>query len=266
MTSFRAPFTHILAIEKRNKPRLCVCGNRSRILIVLALALCSTMLLSAQSAEDWFLQGLEAFQWQRVEEATGFFLKAAQTDPHSPEYPLYLALCYHQSGRLSEAEQAYSKSLSLGGRPDDVLLRRGTLRWSMGKIQEALDDFTTLVNAEGSSQSAALLNRANLELQESRYESAVKDYTDYLVLEPYAKNAESIKKIVQMLNDELEAKRLAEARRLAEEARLAEEEARKKALMLEVLESLSDSGEDTKSISAGSENLREDLEESVLED
>ncbi len=59
---------------------------------------------------------------------------------------------------------------------------------------------------------------------------------------------------------------LEEERRLAEEAARAEEEVRRAALMEEALQSLSSSGEDTKNISAGSENIREDFEDSALED
>lgn len=237
-----------------------------RFLLFLLMALFLSGALAAQSAADWFSKGLEAYRWQRMDEATGYFIKAAEANPHFPDYAFYIALCYHQSGRLADAEEAYSRSLSLGGNPDRILLRRGNLRWSMGKIQEALADFTSVVEAGGPSMSAALLNRANLELREAMYGKVVRDYTEYLKMEPNSAQRDDIEKILALLNADIEAMKLAEARRLAEEARKAEEEARRRSLMAEVLDSLSGSGEDTTSISAGSEDIREEFEDSVLED
>lgn len=237
-----------------------------RGLLGILMILSSTISLGAQTAEEWFEKGIEAFRWRKIGEASAFFIKAAETDPASPDYPFYVGLCYQQSGRYTDAEAAYEKSLSLGGNPDTVLLQRGNLRWTEGDVQGALDDYTRVVEGGGESVSAALLNRANLELNNGMYEQVLQDYAAYLAMEPKAPDRENIEKIIALVNAEIEAARLAEVQRLADEARRAEEEARRQALMAKVRESLDDSGDNAKSISAGSESIREEFEESDLED
>lgn len=237
--------------------------QRLSMILVVLLTAGVTM---AQSTEEWFAKGLDSFRWQRVDEALGFFLKAAELAPHSPEYVFYVGICYHQLGRFTDAEAAYTRSLDLGADADTVLLRRGNLRWSMGNTQGALQDYTLVINANGMTASSALLNRANMRLAEGPYNLVIADYTRYLNLVPNAPDRKNIQRIIDLLNADIEAARMAEVRRIAEASRLAEEAARREAILADLLESLGDSGEDTKSFSAGSEKIHEDHEESILED
>lgn len=220
----------------------------------------------AETAENLFTKGIEAFQWQDTDEAIEFFLQAAKMDPLSPEYPFYAALCYSQSGEYEAAESSYAQSLSLGGNQDTILLRRGNLRWTMGNIEGALEDYTHVIDSDGASSSAALLNRANLELNQGMYTDVLRDYALYLEKQPRAPDRANIQKIMALLKADLNAERIVKAKKLAEEARRAEEEAKRQKLMDQVLESLRNSGEDTKSIRAGSEDMMEEFEDSILED
>lgn len=218
------------------------------------------------SAGEWFAKGLEAFRHRKIDESSAYFLEASRRDPADAEYQLYLGISHHQAGRFADAEQAYSASLSLGADPGTVLLRRGNLRWSMGDTSGARLDYTAVIETGGASVPSALLNRANIQLNLGLYEPVIEDYGQYLALVPDAPDRNVIERILALLNSEIEAERRAEARRLAEDAKKAEEEQRRRALMAEVLDSLKEVGEDTTSISAGSENLREGFEVSDLED
>lgn len=242
------------------------------------ILICITTSVGAQSADDWFEKGLESFRWQKNEEAAIYFQKAADADPGKDLYFLYLGLTAHETGRLQNADNFYSSGISLNGAERDrLLLNRGNLRAEMGKIEDAASDYSLIIDAGVPLSSSAMLNRANLELNNASFESAVDDYTQYLVMEPASPQRETIEELIGLLGARMasdaelaraaaEQARLEEERRLAEEARQAEEDARRAALMAEVLQSLSDSGEDTKSISAGSENIREEFEDSALED
>ena len=222
--------------------------------------------LAGQSAEEMFHNGLEALQYRKTDEAIAYFIKASELEPMSPDYFFYLGLSQHQAGQLSNAELSYTKSLSLGGNRDTVLFRRGNLRWAAGNTEDALDDFIKVVEEGGPSKSAALLNRANLELNQSLFEQAVQDYKSYLAREPGAPDRANIEKIIALLTAEAEAARVAEAKRLAEEARKAEEEAKRAALMSDLLDSLEGTGQDTKSKTAGTESIHSEFEESSLEE
>lgn len=249
-----------------------------RTLMSVLIIICITTSLGAQSADDWFEKGLESFRWQKNDEAAVYFQKAVDTDPGKDTYFLYLGLTAHEAGRLNNADEIYTSGISLnGGERDRLLLNRGNLRADMGNSEGALSDYTRVIDASVPLSSSAILNRANLELNNSSFVSAVDDYTQYLVMEPDSPQRETIEELIGLLGARLasdaelartaaEQARLDEERRLAEEALRAEEEARRAALMAEVLQSLSDSGEDTTSISADSENIREDFEDSALED
>ena len=247
------------------------------ILSVLTL-ICITSALGAQTADDFFRKGLESFKWQKADEASGFFQQAVDADPGQDMYYLYLGIISHQNGNLEEAEDYYTRGIELnGGERDRLLLNRGNLRTVLSNYEGASSDYSTVIDGRGPLSSSALLNRANMELNRSSFSSAVDDYAEYLIQDPESPQRDSIEELIGLLKVRLasdaaaaaaaaEQARIEEERRLAEEAARAEEEARRAALMEEALQSLSDSGEDTKSISAGSENILEDFEDSALED
>ncbi len=249
-----------------------------RTLMLLVLLFFITLASGAQTADDFFEKGLDSFKWQKSDEAAVFFSQAVEADPRRDVLYLYLGISYHESGRLQDAEESYTQGISLnGGERDRLLLNRGNLRTSRSDYTGASSDYTLLIDAAGPLFSSALLNRANMELNQSSLVLALDDYSRYLVVEPESPQRETIEELIRLLNIRLagdaqaaeaaaEKARLEEERRIAEEAVRAEEEARRAALMEEVLQSLSNSAEDTKSISAGSETIREDLGDSALED
>ncbi len=249
-----------------------------RTLLFVLTLICITSSAGAQTSEELFNKGLESFKWQKSEEAAGYFQQAAHADPGRDIYYLYLGIISHQSGKLLEAEDIYSRGIEINGSERDrLLLNRGNLRSSLSDYDGASSDYSSVIDAGGTLSSSALLNRANMELNRSSFLLAVDDYTEYLVREPESPQRATIEELLNLLNARLssdaqtaaaaaEQARMEEERRLAEEAARAEEEARRAALMEEALQSLSNSGEDTKSISAGSENIREDFEDSALED
>ena len=249
-----------------------------RTLLFVLTLIFITSAAGAQTAEEFFNKGLESFKWQKSEEASEFFQQAVHADPNRDIYYLYLGIINHQSGKLQEAEGVYSRGIDLnGGERDRLQLNRGNLRTTLSDYAGASSDYSAVIDAGGLLSSSALLNRANMELNRSSFLLAVDDYTEYLIREPESPQKETIEELLNLLKTRLasdaqaaataaEQSRLEEERRLAEEAVRAEEEARRAALMEEALQSLSSSGEDTKSISAGSENIREDFEDSALED
>jgi len=242
-----------------------------RILIGILLLGNLAVGAGAQTAREWFEKGLDAFRWGKTDEAIVFFDKATAADPLNDTYLLYLGICYHQSKRYEGADRAYSKGIDLNGSEHDrLLLNRGNLRASRGDTDGAASDYTRLLEGGGLLASSALLGRGNLALNQSSFKAALNDYTEYLVREPYAPQRAAIEKLIGLLGAQLasdaEAAMLAQERARMEEERRLAEEARQAALLAEVLQSLSESGEDTSSISAGTENLRQEFEESALEE
>ncbi len=102
----------------------------------------------------------------------------------------------------------------------------------------------------------AYLNRANNRVQLEKYDSAVGDYRVYLNLKPATEQRENIEKMIALLTDQIDAEFL----RINEEReRQVAEEAKQRALLDEVLSSLSKASEGTKNLGIESEGI-EDIE------
>ena len=259
-----------------------VVGNiptvKQRCLMLLVVIIYTTTALGAQTAPEWFEKGLEAFRWQKTTEAVAWFSKATVADPGNDEYFLYQGTCHHQLGQVQSAEDAYSAGIALiGANLSQILLNRGNLRMSAGNADGARSDYDRLVFQAGPLASSAMLNRANLNLNTGNHPSALDDYTSYLIMDPGTSQKEVIEQLIALLSQKIasdtemikiaaEQARLNEEARLAEEARIAQEEAERAAQMEELLKSLSESGDDTTNIEAGTEKVREDFEVSELED
>lgn len=247
-------------------------------MLLLALIIHISAALGAQTANDWFEKGLEAFRWQKTTEAVTWFSKASEADSTSDEYLLYLGTCHHQLGQNESAEAAYTAGISLNGpNREQLLLNRGNLRMTRGDYEGSKADFDRLQTSGGSLAAAAVLNRANLQLNTGYFSLALDDYSTYLVMDPMSAQKDVIEELIGMLSAQIasdaemallaaEQARLTEEARLAEEARIAREEAERAAQMEELLNSLSDSGNDTTNIGAGTEDIVEDFEDSELED
>ena len=101
----------------------------------------------------------------------------------------------------------------------------------------------------------AYLNRANARLELEEFQEARQDYIDYLQLDPATHQRENIEKLIALLGQLIEE---AERKRL-------EELERQKALLDEVLDTLKNASEDTRNLSAGSEEIQEEYEEIDIE-
>ena len=67
----------------------------------------------------------------------------------------------------------------------------------MGRLEQAYEDYSVLL--DGGLRSQALLGRANVNLQESSFEEAVKDYQGYLRLDPASSQRSTIERIIALL-------------------------------------------------------------------
>lgn len=273
----------ILKNETPQAPASVVCKKRPvkqrfPILILIVIHIFSAANLGAQSAVELFEKGLDAFRWQKNSEAAAWFSQAVEADPTSDEYLLYLGTCQHELGQLSSAEESYSKGLDLDGPNRDQLQHnRGELRMEQGDFEGAKADFDVLLLGDGRMVSRAMLSRGVLHQKSGYFPQAVEDYSSYLIMDPDSSQKETIEEMIGLLSAKIaddaeqariaaEQARLAEETRLAEEARRAQEEAERAAQMEALLNSLSKSGEDTRNVGAGTENIFEDFEDTELED
>jgi len=235
---------------------------------------------------DFFVEGERLFRENKPAEAAPLLYQASLRDGTDPRVFIYLGLCYQQLGRYDDAISTFMKGTSARGSDNRVLFfNAGNIYFLKKAYHEAEQMFTRSIDSDNAF-APAHLNRANSRLQLNQLDSALSDYTVYLMLNPATPQKERIHQLIRLLSAEImareEAARQAEATRLASEAekerraqdavaeaarleaeRLAAAE-RHKQLLDEVSSSLLSIGTAT-TLSAGSEGVMEYFEEGELE-
>jgi len=91
--------------------------------------------------------------------------RAVEIDPYRPEYHLYVGWAANEAGRISIAEQALKKALSLDQGLGDAYWQRGVLRYRQGAVKDAVVDLSRAIELRPSRTEAhAALAEAYYEL------------------------------------------------------------------------------------------------------
>jgi tetratricopeptide (TPR) repeat protein len=216
------------------------------------LASLAALLLSLSALQ----QGEKLFLENRPQEAQPLLEQALNEDPNNERLYLYLGVVYEQLGNLDKSIQVMRRGLPVARGVKDLLyfnLGNDLFRQKEYTLAEQMYSNALEVNA---GLEDAYLNRANSRLQLESYANARTDYIEYLRLAPATPQREAIEKLIALLGGMLD-----------EQARLKQEElARQKALLNEVLNSLQNASEDTRNLSAGSEDIQEQYDEVDIED
>lgn len=232
---------------------------RGRILFVLCLS--GLAFTAAQSGS--FAQGERLFLENKPLEASALLERATRENPSNEKAWLYLGICYQQLGRQDEAVAVFRKGLPVALSLSHVFyFNMGNSFLVQGRNAFAEEMYGQSIQAKPD-WAPPFLNRANARMAQEKYPDAVADYTVYLSINPSTPQAESIRKVIDLIGMTQAAEA---ARKAAEEARrLAEEQARQ-ALLAAVADSLRQSAEDTTSLSAGSGEVQGYSEDFTLED
>ena len=221
-----------------------------------------------------FDQAIEAFRYDRTEEAISLFQSAIQNEPNQELAHRYLGIAYEQSRQWDRAESVYRRGLESGSvSPAEkarIAAQLASLYQRQGRYEEALGAYSSAVQYD-SALAAAYLNRANVKVNLEEFESAVNDYRTYLSVKPDSWQRPQIEQMISLLTTEVQKQREEEEarRRAAEEQQRREEERRqreeeqRRALLNSVLDSLNTAGTETENLKADAEeiqNYEEDLD------
>jgi len=243
----------------------------------VVLAVVILLLLSGQLvATELFDRGADAFLYDRPREAATLLEQAIGEDPVNSRAYLYLALSYEQLSMYERAITTLERAETIPGIDrSQVYFNIGNNYLHLGDAVLAEEAYTRAIDVSPLSADP-YLNRANVRVMQEFYPTAVEDYTAVLGLEPEHRQRAEIEQMIALLTDHvaeeqlreeeearqiLEAERqraIQEAERLAEAARLvAEAEARRRALLNSVLDSLKTATGDTTNMSAGNEDIED---------
>lgn len=245
-----------------------------RIILFLGLS----AILNAGSFE----KGKTAFLNNKPAEAALYFEQAVNEEPANEDAYMYLGLSYVQNGLAEKAAGVFLKGAEIGGSQEGrFYLNAGNAYLSLNKTDEALTFYNKVIDGNLDEKDKALLNKANILMGREDYADAVDVYKAYLIADPDSQQKEKIMQLISLVENQIaeaerikkeQAQKLAEAaaeaekKKQEEEKKKADEAARQKALMDEILNSLSNIGEDTQNIAAGSETIIHSDEESDIDD
>jgi tetratricopeptide (TPR) repeat protein len=201
-------------------------------------------------------EGEKLFLENRPKEALPLLEQALYENPDNERIYLYLGIVYEQLSSPDKSIQVMRRGLSVARGVKDLLyfnIGNNLFRQKEYTLAEQMYSNALETNRV---MEDAYLNRANARLQLESYPGARTDYIEYLRLAPATPQREAIEKIIALLGGMLD-----EAERLKQE-----ELARQKALLNEVLNSLQNASEDTRNLSAGSEDIQEQYDEVDIED
>ena len=215
------------------------------------LRLLTALLLSLTSLQ----QGEQLFLENKPREALPHLEKALYENPREEKIYLYLGIVYEQLNDTEKSIQILKRGLNVSqGYKDLFYYNLGNNHFRMQEFTVAEQMYSNALQVNGALE-VAYLNRANARLELQSYQEARQDYIDYLRLDPDTPQRENIEKLIALLGQVIED---AERKRL-------EELERQKALLDEVMNSLQNASEDTRNLSAGSEQIQEEYEEIDIE-
>lgn len=223
---------------------------------VLRVFFAGFWLISAAAAamgQTAFAQGEDLFVQNRPNDALQYLEKAIVEDPAHVQAYLYLGIAYQQLNRIDDAIAAYTRILPKGGNETArIAYNLGNAWFAKGNSENAIKSYTEALNADPN-YASAYLNRANARIKTGALMAAVEDYNAYLILEPRSAKRSQIERLTAYIQEEAAAE---ERRRIVAEEQARVEAERKARLLEEISASLQAAAEDSKSLSAGTEDVQ----------
>ncbi len=221
--------------------------------MAVIISLLLSLILTASSMLG---EGEKLFLENKPREAEVILKEALLENPENEKIYLYLGIIYEQLGDLQKAIRILKRGLNVAKEYKHLFyLNLGNNLFGQEEYSLAEEMFAEAVNIDGKLESA-YLNRANSRLKLEKMEGALADYIFYLRIAPNSPQREEIEKLIALLKGFLSE----------EESRNQEEIQRQKDLLKQVLNSLQNASEDTRNLSADSEQIEEEYDEIDIED
>ena len=206
------------------------------------------------AAQDSFAKGEDLFMQNKPQEALQYLESAVAEDPAHVQAFLYLGIAYLQLNRADDAIAAYQKILPLGGaQTAKIAFNLGNAYFVKGDYAHAKESYTQAI-ASDPSYASAYLNRANALVKNGELSNALADYQAFLDIDSGSPKRDQVVKLIAFIKAQFAAE---EQRRAAAEQAAKAEVDRKKKLLDEVAGSLQAAAEDSKGLSAGTEDVQD---------
>jgi tetratricopeptide (TPR) repeat protein len=232
-----------------------------KFLLVPCLLLLFVRMLPAQS--DDFSRGEDLFMQNKPREAQALVERTTLRESSKGRAFLYLGIVYQQLDMTDEAIATYRKILPRAGTETArIAYNLGNAYYTKGSAVFAEQYYTQAIEADPS-YASAYLNRGNTRIKTGALNTAIPDYELFLTLEPRSPKRPQIEQLMAVIRQEaaaeeqrkVQAAELAERQRRQAEQAAREEAERRQRMMDELSASLQSAAENTKGLSAGSEDV-----------
>jgi tetratricopeptide (TPR) repeat protein len=224
-----------------------------KALSILSFLLCIAAAFPASQIRQ---KAEELYASNKPAEARPLLEEAINEDSTDPTLYLYLGITNYQLSDNEKAIAVFKRGLSIAKDNKAVFFYNiGNCYFQEGQFTFAEEMYTSAI-AANSSYALAFRNRANSRMDLENYDGAASDYTIYLQIDPQAPERPEIEAILAALRKMQDA--------IAQKKK--DEEARQKALMNEVLNSLNNASEDTKNLSVESLQFKKETEDVDIKD
>jgi len=235
----------------------------SKPTVILTLALIVSGMQATFAQTSPLDRGKELFLENKMEEARPFLETALTQYPKDERIYLYLSTVYESLGQYDRAVTLLQRGVQYAQEYLDVMyFNIANNMFKENKNVLALEMYTKALEVNPN-LTGAYLNRANTALRLERYANASDDYKVYLQLQPNTPQRPQIEQVLAIIDGIVADQR---ATALEKERVRQEEEARKKALLNQVLNSLENASKDTTNLSAQTESVENVEEESDIVD
>jgi tetratricopeptide (TPR) repeat protein len=199
-------------------------------------------------------QGEDALRQNQPDRAQALLQAAVSQDSTNEQAFLFLGVADLQLGKLSDALTVLKQGLSVASQyADSMYFNIGNIYFMQGQNTLAEGMYGKAIQANPN-MADAYLNRANARMRLQSYDGAVQDYTVYLTLKPDAPQQATIQQLIALLNQK--KAEIAQQQQLADQQKQAEE-ARQKALLNDVMQSLGNASNETKNLQAGTAPIQD---------
>jgi tetratricopeptide (TPR) repeat protein len=211
---------------------------------------------SLPAASALFEKGSALFVQNKPAEARPLLEEALAADPSNETAYLYLGIVYQQLGDPDKAITVLKRGLNIATLHQDLFLYNiGNNFFARGEFTFAEESYTAAVTANRTLP-PGYLNRANSRIKLENWDGALSDYQLYLQLAPQDPQRPQVEEVVRLLQQHI-----------AKQAALAQAEAdRQKALLNDVLNSLTNASDDARNLRVENLEINDDVEDVDIED
>jgi tetratricopeptide (TPR) repeat protein len=221
--------------------------------------LAAAFLLAAASlpaASALFDKGSALFVQNKPAEARPLLEEALAADPSNETVYLYLGIVYQQLGDPDKAITVLKRGLNIATLHQDLFLYNiGNNFFARGEFTFAEESYTAAVTANRTLP-VGYLNRANSRIKLENWDGALSDYQLFLQLAPQDPQRPQVEEVVRLLQQHI-----------GKQAALAQAEAdRQKALLNDVLNSLTNASDGALNLRVENLKINDDAEDVDIED